>query len=94
MQAALSMTRGAGGFSISPTLTFSYVVPSGSGAFKLLDFDSTFCRDLALNKISPADIRAEFEIRTQGILRLYQEGQSSPSDVDENGNTVMHVSFP
>lgn len=86
VQAAMSITRGSGGFSISPTLTFNYIVPSRTGPFKILDF----CFD---HKTSAADMQITFEFRKQELLRLYQEDKASPSDVEENGRTVMHVGY-
>ena len=88
----MSMTRGSGGFSISPALTFNYVVSSDTEPFKLLDrpfgFDPVkffYCG------LSTADVRATLDLVRRKLFRLYQEGNASPSDVDENGNTVMHV---
>ena len=87
IQAAMSMTRYSGGFSLSPALTFNYVVSSDSGPFKLLNY--SFRCDL----ISAADARAALDFQRQALNRIYREGNASPGDVDENGNTVMHVSF-
>lgn len=89
IHAAMSMTRGSGGFSLSPALTFNYVVPSNTGQFKLLNSSLGY----ALRWAPAADVRTAFEFRRRELLRLYQEGKASPSDVDENGETVMHVSL-
>ena len=87
IQAAMSMTRGSGGFSLSPALTFNYVVRSGTGPFKL--FENPF----EYRWKSAANICAALDFQRQELIRLYQEGNASPGDVDENGNTVMHVSL-
>ena len=87
IQAAMSMTRGFGRFSISPSLSFNSVVPSNSEQFRLLHFD------FDNKEMSVADVRTNFEFRRQEILRQYQEGNASPYDIDENGNNVMHVSL-
>ena len=80
------MTRGSGGFSISPTLAFSPIVSSNGGAFKILDIRFE-------DDISAADMQATFAFRKQELSRLYLEGKASPHDVDEAGNTVLHVSL-
>ena len=88
IEAALSMTRGYGGFSISPVLSFNIVVPSDTGPFKILGFcfnNGTF---------SAADMRATFEFKIRELVQLYQDRKASPGDIDENGNTIMHVSLP
>ncbi len=85
IQAAISMTRGAGGFSISPILAFTPTVSSGTGAFKIIE--SIGFPDRA----SAVDIQAFFTFKIQQLLRLYQEGKASPRDIDEDGNTVLHV---
>ena len=83
----MSMTRGSGGFSLSPVLNFNYVVRSGTGPFKL--FQSAFQYKLE----TTADVYAALDFQRQELIRLYQEGNASPGDVDENGDTVMHVSL-
>lgn len=87
IEAALSMTRGYGGFSISPILSFGRIVPSGSGSFKIFDIGFNDAKEFAV------DICATFEFRKREVLRLYRERKASPGDIDENGNTVMHVSL-
>lgn len=87
IQAAMSMGHGSGGFSISPSLTFNYVISSDTGPFKLTNTHFRVCG------VSVADLRATFELRRQQLLRLYQGGNASPGDVDEEGKTVMHVSL-
>ena len=91
IQAAMSMTRGSGGFSISPALLFNYVVSSRTGPFLLLStplYDKAFRRDG-----TSVDIRIALEVRKRKLVRLFHQNKASPSDVDEHGNTVMHVSF-
>ncbi len=87
IQAAISMTRGAGGFSISPMLAFNPIVSSGTGAFKIMDIIR-----YSFQNIPPlVDMQATFTSQKQQLLRLYQEGKASPRDIDEDGNTVLHV---
>ncbi|KAL9118762.1 MAG: hypothetical protein Q9187_004691 [Circinaria calcarea] len=83
IRASISMTRGAGGFSISPSLTFSPVVPSTAPAFALLNI--RFTRDTTVN-----DMQQTYNIRLQQLSRLYSERKASPHDTDQDGNTVLH----
>lgn len=85
LQASMSFTRGAGGFSISPTISFSALVPSDSPVFRLLDFN--FSR-----KTSVQDISSWFDLRIDQILHLFETRAASPYDVDQDGNTMLHVS--
>lgn len=78
------MTHGAGGFSISPNLTFSPVVPSSAAAFALLNI--RFSRST-----TTIDIQEYFDTRLQQLSRLYYERKASPHDTDQDGNTVLHV---
>lgn len=82
---SMSMTRGSGGFSISPTLAFSPTVPHDAPAFKAVE-----C--LTFSKSTSAfDMEAAFEFRKQELSRLYGDRKASPYDLDEFGNTVLHV---
>lgn len=82
---SMSMTRGSGGFSMSPTLAFSPTVPSHAPAFKALE-----C--LIFSKSTSAfDMEAKFEFTKQELSRLYRDGKASPYDLDEYGNTVLHM---
>lgn len=84
IKASVSMTHGAGGFSLSPNLTFYPVVPSNAPAFALLDFQFT-------HTTTVSDMQECFDMRTQQLSRLYSERGASPYDTDLNGNTVLHV---
>ena len=81
------MTRGNGGFSLSPGIAYNYVVCSGTGPFKLMNTSFGF------DAVSAAEVRATLHSQRQELIRLYKEGKASPGDVDEDGNTVMHVSL-
>ncbi|MCJ1467990.1 hypothetical protein MMC07_006616 [Pseudocyphellaria aurata] len=83
LQASMSFTRGAGGFSISPTMSFSALVPSDSPVFRLLDF--TFS-----SKTSVQDMSRCFDLRIHQIVHLYETRAASPYDVDQDGNTMLH----
>ncbi|KAI9720839.1 MAG: hypothetical protein M1812_002678 [Candelaria pacifica] len=83
VEAAISMTRGPGGCSISLPLTFNRILPSNSGPFKILSFSFNVV-------VSTVEMRQTFKTKKKEILRLYQEREALPGDVDENGDTVMH----
>ena len=86
IQASFTMTRGHGGFSISPTLAFNPIVSSDALAFKAIDISF-------LNITSSTEMQEMFAFRKQALSCLYLEGKASPRDIDEEGNTVLHVSF-
>lgn len=85
LQASISFTRGAGGFSISPTISFSALVPSDSPLFRLLEFNFS-------SKTSAHDMSKSFDVRIGQILHLFENCAASPYDVDQDGNTMLHVS--
>ncbi|MCJ1262511.1 hypothetical protein MMC22_002381 [Lobaria immixta] len=80
-QASISITRGAGGFSISPTLTFSPVVPSSSAVFSVFDFG---------HWDSVTDTQQRLKAFVKKLRQLFQDGKASPFDVDEDGNSLLH----
>ena len=85
IEAAISITRGSGGLSITPTLAFIPTVPSNSAAFEALNIN--------IYRVSTAaEMQAVLLSGRHELLRLYQEGKASPRDLDEDGNTVLHVS--
>ena len=75
------MKRGAGEFSISPCLS---IVPSNAPAFALLNIDMD---ELETTK----EIQVCFDRRIRQLSRLYSERKALPRDVDQNGDTVLHV---
>lgn len=83
--ASIHLRRGAGGFSISPKLKCSRVVPYEGSISSLVDQ-------------TPPDLRSETNITVQIdslIKRMDREirsGNVSPHDVDERGNGFLHVS--
>ena len=85
VMATFTMTRGAGGCSISPGLSYSRVVPSDAPAFALLK--------IKINEMGPTkELQVCFDRRIRQLSRLYSEKEALPHDVDEYGNTVLHVS--
>ncbi|KAL3455574.1 hypothetical protein BJX64DRAFT_294919 [Aspergillus heterothallicus] len=84
--ASLTMTKGAGGFSISPNLQFRAVVPDDSPAFKLLTKHSRFHTwDPLLIK------RSEIRSTHRKLFDLFHAGLASPTDTLENGTTILHA---
>ncbi|KAL3458404.1 hypothetical protein BJX64DRAFT_266727 [Aspergillus heterothallicus] len=80
---SLSVTKGAGGLSISPTLQFRAVVPDNSPAFKLLSNASPkfwLPQDMRLIRKTHHD-----------LFQLFEKGLASPSDTLQNGDTLLHV---
>jgi len=84
VRATLTMTRGAGGFSINPGLSYSRIVPSDSPAFALLD---AWTDDI----VSTQELQECFDRLLRQLSSLYSERKASPHDVDQYGNTALHV---
>ena len=87
-EATFSITRGAGGFSISRALHCMRVVDDSTKTFTLVG---------SLDKDCPYACRIEvweyrLNRRIQEIECLFREGQATPYDVDLEGNTLLHVS--
>ncbi len=85
VKASILMTQGAGGFSISPCLSFSPVVGSDAPAFRILD--TKFPRYV----YSAKELQDCLDMRIQQLSRLYSERRASPHDTDQGGNTILHV---
>jgi hypothetical protein len=84
VQASLTITKGAGCFTISPHIEFRSVVPLDSPVFSLLE-------DTEKGLGSP---KADFVIRSthKKLLQLFREGKAPYSDTLPNGDTILHVS--
>ena len=85
----MSITRGAGGFSVSPGLRRANVVPANNPAFELLDRFVDRLRTAPTMNISEMELSLETGI--QHLERLFCDGKASPYDVDLQGNTLLHV---
>lgn len=80
IQASMTITWGAGGLSISPDLNFRAVVSSESPAFSLI------------RQVIQFDFSNEvIEQTLREIFKLFIKREASPTDVDEYGNTLLHV---
>ena len=92
VEASISITRGAGGFSISPMLRGARVVPRDSPAFELV------CPDDVLNiikwteaTISKSEFDELLDANIHELELLFRAGKASPCDVNLEGNTLLHV---
>ena len=86
LSASIRISKQAGIFSISPSLSLRGVVNKSSPAFALFR---------ALERIYPTDksmaiIEKQTSLLTRNVLRLLKEGTVSPYEVDENGGTLLH----
>ena len=88
VEASISITRGSGRLSISPSLQFSYVVPRNNPAFQLVN---TAERPFELPCENASEWEAFLQTRLNAIRQLFCAGKASPYDVDLDGNTLLHV---
>ena len=85
-EASISISRGAGGFSISPKIHCLRVVEYDCEAFRLVRMYDDIP---SISNIK--DWEGFLDRIIQEIDRLFQEGQAFPYDVDLEGNTLLHV---
>ena len=87
VQASLQLRRGAGGFSINPSLSCIRVVDRlKSPAFQLILY--SFLR-FQINR--ETDFVAMMRKLIRDLQRLFQDGRASPRDVTPSGETLFHV---
>lgn len=91
VRASMSITAGAGGFSISPCLNFRAVVPRDSPAFSLLDPSRLYERFPRRSLIDSNELCEYFESALREIYELFRSKAASPNDVDEDGTTLLIV---
>lgn len=87
VQTSISLTKGAGGTSLSPNMTFRCLVADDSPAFALMRDPWTW------NK-SVNDIETVVNQRVQSLRQMFQDRKASPYDIDMYGNTLLHVGNP
>lgn len=89
---SLSINRGAGAFSISPSL---WVIPivdrSTSPVFKVHSL--TRRMHYARSEFNLTEWVEMFQIGFNGIVRVYHLGRASPADVDPEGFSAMHIAM-
>ena len=89
LEASISITRGAGGLSISPNLRCARLVSRHSPAFKLVaDLERQF---LAWPPKDMGKLEASLDMGIHGLALLFRDGEASPYDVDLEGSTLLHV---
>ena len=88
LQASFLCTKGAGGMSLSPSLSFRGVVASDSPAFSLIN-NLRQCVEFSADEWV-----SHVEGQLQELRRIFDEGRASPYDIDIHGNTLIHVSCP
>ncbi|KAL8382709.1 hypothetical protein RB595_006480 [Gaeumannomyces hyphopodioides] len=77
---------------IDPKLSFRSVVPSGSPGFLLLkDILRNHNHTLPYPNMGRRPDSAG--LLERGLLELFQRGEASPTDVDPNGNNLLHALF-
>lgn len=80
---AIKATRGARGFSISPLLIFRGIVRGDSPVFALFSWH-------AIEK-HLEDFGMYMDNASARMLQLFRDGSASPYDVNELGQTILHV---
>ena len=91
VRATISITTGAGGYSINPSLKFHAIVPRRSPAFRLLDCKTLKERFLTPSAPQSKEVSDYFENTLQQIYELFQDGRASPTDTNESGQNLLHV---
>ena len=89
LEASISITRGAGGLSISPNLRCARLVSCDSPALKLINH---LCWEfMVLSQKNMGKLEALMDISVHGLALLFRDGKASPYDVDLDGRTLLHV---
>lgn len=84
VNASFQLTRGAGAFSLSPSLSCIRVVPHKSPAFELIT--------LHMFDIVCPGILLTSDVVIWKLRELFQDGRASPGDVNPDGQSLLHVS--
>jgi len=92
LSASIRISKQAGIFSISPSLTLRGVVNESSPAFALLkDLRKLYESGTSFPyRVSISKLEKQTSLVTRSILRLLKEGAVSPYEVDKNGRTLLH----
>lgn len=85
VRATISITAGAGGFSINPCLDYRAIVPCDSPAFSLLE-PGGFITPSQTNEVCEY-----FESILQQLYELFKDKAASPTDMNEYGETLLTV---
>jgi ankyrin repeat protein len=92
LSASIRISKQAGIFSISPSLTLRGVVNESSPAFALLKDLRKLYRSKRSSpyRVSTSKLEKQTSLVTRSILRLLKEEAVSPYEVDKNGWTLLH----
>lgn len=85
--ASLAYNFGAGGCSIAPKLEMNYITRDDPAR----DLITQLWVDL-VHATSIQDAEKYITRRERQIMKLFQDGMSSPHNRDEHGQTILHVS--
>ena len=85
----MCIKTGAGGISISPQLSFRGLARPDSPAFSLLSSE-TFLE--AMRWGSEVQLRDTLRSTADQILQLFAQRQASPAELNEKGESLLHVS--
>ena len=91
VRATISITTGAGGFSINPCLKLHARVSKFSPAFELLYPDMLHRRFMSTGLSQTNELCNYFESALQQLYELFQDKVASPTDVDQDGYTLITV---
>ena len=93
LTASIRVSKQAGIFSISPSISLRGVVNGSSPAFaRLKDLSKVYRHDPQYydDRVSKSILEKQTSSVTRSVLRLLKEGAVSPYEVDENGRTLLH----
>ncbi|KAH9215897.1 hypothetical protein DL95DRAFT_460743 [Leptodontidium sp. 2 PMI_412] len=88
---SMSMIRGAGGYSIAPSIHFRPVVPRGSPGFALISQISSYYMFLTLSETDTAELGAYFEDVLLQLRKAFADKSASVFDTDILGNNLLHA---
>ena len=89
IRASMTMTRGAGGLSISQKLEVARLVPMDHLAFKVIGRIEPFVgRDINFMN----DFAALLRNKITELDKLFCSGAASPHDINTRGETLLHIS--
>jgi hypothetical protein len=90
LKTSFTVTRSAGGCSISPSIHFRPTVPRCSPAFALLDgIKDHYHYRLEVSELK--DPGAFMEETLLSLKKAFTERRASPYDTDPDGNTLLYV---
>lgn len=86
VQASLTCTTGAGGFSISPHLSFRTIIKDCPAEKEIIKFINE-----RMFSMSGADVVKSLDILERKIWKMFQAGETSPHYQFPNGTNLLHA---